>query len=435
MLLASSAGFMPAQDAQTTYQSFANTNIPMNVWIGNNVALLTPVAKTFETTAVRRIVGALDGAYLYYATVNGREPAAGRTYQGRATVAVVDSTCGAGCGFLGFTGIELTEATFQVLYEGVRLRDEFDQPVFYEYGRNFWFAAHAVAGGTSGFRNSVATGYAVYMRFPSLRAAGVRGGPFNQLSFREFERQIASLIDRYVADPTLNFANTLAIEQGVPGSGLGATDLFASMVFRLGRDFGGEVFVTSFWRALQSQPTSTNEQEAIDQVFLAACTAARRNLTSLFVGQWRWPISAAAQATAGQYRSSAQSVNANVVFENLSTRGLVGQGDSQMIAGFVIKGTAPKRVIVRALGPSLADFGVLGALGDPVLKILDGQTVLASNDDWQSTQAAAITSTGLAPVHPRECAIVLDLAPKAYTAIVSGSGGTSGIALVEVYEL
>ena len=122
--------------------------------------------------------------------------------------------------------------------------------------------------------------------------------------------------------------------------------------------------------------------------------------------------------------------------ENISTRGLVQTGDGVMIAGFIIEGTGSKTVLIRGLGPTLSGMGVAGALQDPVLALLSGQTVLQANDDWQdSPDAAAISGTGLAPPDLSEAAILATLGPGQYTAIVSGVGGTTGVGLVEVYDV
>jgi uncharacterized protein GlcG (DUF336 family) len=121
---------------------------------------------------------------------------------------------------------------------------------------------------------------------------------------------------------------------------------------------------------------------------------------------------------------------------NISTRMSVGAGESQAIAGFIISGSVSKDLLVRALGPSLAPFGVPGVLLNPALEIHD-QTggVIASNNDWQSTQEDAIEASGLAPVNDAEAAVRLTLPPGAYTAIMSGEAGGAGIGLVEVYDL
>jgi len=120
---------------------------------------------------------------------------------------------------------------------------------------------------------------------------------------------------------------------------------------------------------------------------------------------------------------------------NISTRGLVQTGNNVMIAGVIVQ-FHNKQVVVRALGPTLTNFGVPNALADPTLEIRDVNGVLlASNDDWKDTQQNAIAATGLAPPNDFESAIVGTLMPGNYTAIVRGFNNTIGNALVEVYGL
>ncbi|MBS0659165.1 MAG: hypothetical protein JSR82_13060 [Verrucomicrobia bacterium] len=122
---------------------------------------------------------------------------------------------------------------------------------------------------------------------------------------------------------------------------------------------------------------------------------------------------------------------------NLSTRGRVETGDNTMIGGSVIGGSAPKRVLVRAIGPSLTAFGVIGALANPQLRLVSSETqaTVAENDDWRGTQQAEITASGFAPTDQRESALIATLAPGAYTALVTGVGGEMGVGLLEVYDL
>jgi uncharacterized delta-60 repeat protein len=121
---------------------------------------------------------------------------------------------------------------------------------------------------------------------------------------------------------------------------------------------------------------------------------------------------------------------------NLSTRLRVLTGDNVGIGGFIITGVAPKHVLLRAIGPSLAAFGVPNPLADPILK-LNGPTgfVAIGNNDWRDSQEAAIQASGIPPTNNLESAIDATLAPGAYTAIVGGNGNTSGAALIEVYDL
>jgi hypothetical protein len=119
---------------------------------------------------------------------------------------------------------------------------------------------------------------------------------------------------------------------------------------------------------------------------------------------------------------------------NISTRGFVGQGDNVLIGGTIVVGNGSTSVLFRALGPSLV--GVSNALQDPTLELHDGQgSIIASNDNWQDSQAAAIRGTTIPPPDPREAAILRQLTPGAYTAIVRGNNDTSGVALVEAYQI
>ena len=120
---------------------------------------------------------------------------------------------------------------------------------------------------------------------------------------------------------------------------------------------------------------------------------------------------------------------------NISTRLRVGANDNVLIGGFIIKGTQPKKLILRAIGPSLAAMGVANAMADPVLELHDSTGgVIASNDDWQDTQWSQIQASGIAPSSQYESAMIISLAPGNYTAVVSGYGGGQGVGLVEAYE-
>jgi hypothetical protein len=130
------------------------------------------------------------------------------------------------------------------------------------------------------------------------------------------------------------------------------------------------------------------------------------------------------------------SVGAPAQLFNISTRGRVGQGEDVLIAGFISRGAESLNTLLRGIGPSLSGFGVTSPLADPVLTLFDRNgNVLASNDNWRSTQEAAITATGLAPSSDAEAAILTTLPAGEYTAILSGAGNSTGVGLVEVYNL
>ena len=130
---------------------------------------------------------------------------------------------------------------------------------------------------------------------------------------------------------------------------------------------------------------------------------------------------------------------------NLSARSFVQTGDNLMIGGFIVQGPGTKRVIIRAIGPELSQYGVPNAMADPTLELHDGTgALIGRNDNWQTTiiggiithdQVQDIQNSGHAPADARESAIIGDLSPGTYTAIVRGVNDTTGIALVEVYDL
>jgi hypothetical protein len=123
---------------------------------------------------------------------------------------------------------------------------------------------------------------------------------------------------------------------------------------------------------------------------------------------------------------------------NLSTRMQVQTGDNVGIGGFIITGSAPKHLVLRALGPSLTQAGVPDVLADPVLELHGpGAFVTITDDNWRDdpAQEALIIADGLAPTNDLESAIDTTLNPGAYTAIVRGKNNTSGVALIEVYDL
>jgi hypothetical protein len=123
---------------------------------------------------------------------------------------------------------------------------------------------------------------------------------------------------------------------------------------------------------------------------------------------------------------------------NLSTRGQVLGGSGVMIGGFVIQGSAPRTVVITATGPSLAAYGIGNPLANPTLTVVrsSDQAVIATNDDWQSAaNAAQIAASGFAPGNARESAVMLTLPPGAYTAIVDGVAGGTGVAVIAVYSV
>jgi hypothetical protein len=130
---------------------------------------------------------------------------------------------------------------------------------------------------------------------------------------------------------------------------------------------------------------------------------------------------------------------------NISTRSFVQTGEHVMIGGFIVQGSGPQSVIIRAIGPELTQYGISDALGNPKLELYNGTgALIGTNDDWQTTiiggvitsnQVSDIQNSGHVPTAASESAIIADLQPGNYTAIVRGVNNLNGVALVEVYDL
>jgi hypothetical protein len=120
----------------------------------------------------------------------------------------------------------------------------------------------------------------------------------------------------------------------------------------------------------------------------------------------------------------------------LSTRGKIETGDNVLIGGFIVGGQQPGNVVVRAIGPTLTQSGIENALQDPKLELFDGSgSLIFANDNWRSDQQEQLLNSLIAPEDDRESAMVATLLPGNYTAVVRGSGNSTGVALVEIYYI
>ena len=271
------------------YKSFDDKSLPLYAWRGNKIMLLSS-SNMLNPTTMNKWVLKMDTAYMFYTLCTGREPTfnTGITYiDKRATIAEVPTTCGAGCGYLGWTGIELQTMYFTSNYNYLNNENLYSQELFYELGRNFWFYDNTLKYQTN---DPIATGYAVFMRFMAMEAANVQGAPFGSWSFSEFKNNVINLLPSYLEDQNLKWNNTLAIGKGVPNSNVGATDLFASFCFYLRNNYGGTRWVENVWKYAALRPKANTTQDAVDNFIIASSQAASENLSSLFK-YWKWPIS------------------------------------------------------------------------------------------------------------------------------------------------
>lgn len=198
---------------------------------------------------------------------------------------------------------------------------------------------------------------------------------------------------------------------------------------------GGLLGSNDDWRATQEQEiTDTGVPPADNRESASITTLAPGNYTAIVSGKDNSTgiglVELFDLGTASLDNSS------NAKLAQISTRGYVQSGDNVMVGGFIISG-ATTNIILRGIGPSLSGSGVTDALSDPVLEVHDAAgNLVAVNDDWQSdANAAKIQQLGIAPSDPKESATYQTLAPGAYTAIIRGQSGSTGVSLVEVYSL
>jgi hypothetical protein len=213
------------------------------------------------------------------------------------------------------------------------------------------------------------------------------------------------------------------------GPSLPVTGKLADPVLELYDSSGAVIAENNNWNAHRTQVLATgippsDEHEAVIVVDLrpGSYTAVVRGANG-----------ATGVALVEAYDLSADS---NSRLANISTRGVVESNDNVMIGGFIIGGGESTKVAVRAIGPSLGTHGVSGALSDPMLEVYNANGgLLAQDDDWRMFQEQQLIDAGLAPMDDRESAMLLDLQPGAYTAIVRGKNNGIGVGLVEVYNL
>jgi hypothetical protein len=267
----------------TAFDGHTETLVP---WQGQNVSLLEEPGASRDPRAMANLVRALDRAWNYYADTTGRLPATASSLNGRTTIAEVTSTCGAGCGYLGATGIEILAPYFESMYQQVSQQGLYDQIPFYELGRNFWFWSPQLAFQAPD-QDPVVTGFAVWMRFESMAAAGVEGGPFNGRPFATFVSEVAALAGEYEANPALTFADTLAQSRS-PGA-YGGTDFWASLMMQLSRRHGDQTFISRFWHNVGDLPAGSSTADAVANWEQAASDAACTDLSSVFYVRWGFP--------------------------------------------------------------------------------------------------------------------------------------------------
>jgi hypothetical protein len=267
----------------TAIDGHTETLIP---WQGDRVTVLVERGVDRSARVMTKMVRALDRAWDYYVQSTGRVPATAHSLNGRDEIAEVTTTCGAGCTYLGATGTELQTTQFEYGYQEIAEHNLYDQVPFYELGRSFWFWSPQLQFQAPD-QDPVVTGFAVWMRFRSMAAAHVSGAPFNGTPFLTFASQVAGLAGQYEADPSLTFANTLAIAKS-PGL-YGGTDFWASLMMQLAARHGGQIFVERFWHHAAALPAASSTTDAVTNWVNDASYAACTDLSRVFYDRWGFP--------------------------------------------------------------------------------------------------------------------------------------------------
>ena len=280
------------------YWTFRKVPVMRIPYLGRRMALLAR-RRDLTPELAAKILDALDRAADFYAKVTGREPPPVRVHKGRITIAEVQGTCGAACAYLGQTGIEIMPAYLDVMVRAVRERGEFDQPLFYELGRNWWFWTRTLDVSPG----SVCTGYAVFMRFLAMEAACVKGAPYQGWPFEEFRAACLSLLDVYLANPeapswemllsTSPVAVHTFVREGRNSITLSTADLLASLFDRLCQRHGGIDFFARFLKAAENLPESKTAADICANLVAAASSAAGRDLGDEFRA-WKFSLTPSA---------------------------------------------------------------------------------------------------------------------------------------------
>jgi hypothetical protein len=226
----------------------------------------------------------------------------------------------------------------------------------------------------------------------------------------------------------------------------GVTDALSDPVLTI-LDGAGKVIATNnAWQSGPDASTIPDVTTAVGAFALPKKSNDAALLASLPAGQYTLQVTSASGGAGTALVELYEVDNAVGRTINLSTRGFVQANGGLLIGGVYVSGTSPKRLLIRAVGPTLASFGLTTALPDPVLTVYSGQAAIATNDDWGTVASGAPTATDISAAAAavgafalnsgsKDAALLVTLPPGAYTAQVTGKGTNSGVILFEIYEL
>ena len=270
------------------YKSFYGDEYFLCQWKGKRVVIL---AQNYNLRAavMDSILTVLDTGYDYYREITGKDPkfVFNENYTSLLPIAIVNNTCGFGCGTIGVKGIEIQADYFSEIYDTFCKKKLLDQLFFYEFGRNFWFYDRTLTYNQSITLNkNIRTGFAVFMRFKALDALNIKVAKVNGDDYKVLRNAVEQFIYECERDRKCSIVNVLSNSNFRMSSGvrLNGADLWASILFYLYEVGGGEEFLMKFWKEIEKMPSVESETDIFRNFFLASCNAIGEDLKYIFRG-------------------------------------------------------------------------------------------------------------------------------------------------------
>jgi serralysin len=259
------ASAQEARPALVTYKTFAGPSIEVRPFVGRNIALLLNPERSTDRVVTDRMLSAIDRGWEWYRDYFGRAPISNRTHAGKATITEnAQDPAASARGIIGQTGIEVGPSSMnRLLLEAVQ--DRYNQAVFYELGRNFWFFNDQLGAMAPTANGGVfTTGFAHVHRFYSMEAANLVGAPWDdKLDFDGLRHSIlVEMLDRYLASNALTWESTLAANKAPPNPyGWTADHLAAAFFHRIRRDHGHAGY-RRFWQLMAKAPKANTPRDS-----------------------------------------------------------------------------------------------------------------------------------------------------------------------------
>lgn len=272
------------------YISFQNNKELLYPWKGKNIIMLSQ-KNNLDTLIMSKWIKSLDRSYDYFKFVTGKDP---KTFSNNyifnlRTIAQVNSTCGAGCGYLGASGIEYLRSFFDVDYHRIKIGRGINHIPFYEFGRNFWFYDEKLEYKENS--GSIATGFAVFMRYKSMENQSEKF-TFEAISIDSMKNETKSLYKNLINDTSYSWKKSVYDKGGFKGKfyNYGSSDIIASILFYLSDNYGDSIYLKKLFSIVDTLPNARNTQSAIDNFIYASSSAANSNLICFFEAM-KFPIS------------------------------------------------------------------------------------------------------------------------------------------------